>query len=129
MIKNLSTQAVKFIIIGIFATIINYLCFYVLYNFVHINYMLSSAIGFLSGVIAGFPFNKNWTFKSNKHSMKVIIPYITVYLISLILSLILLKIQVEILNINPKIANFICICFTTVTNFLGTKIFVFRNSK
>lgn len=129
MFNRLYTQALKFIIIGVYATIINYAVFYILYNYLEINYTLASAVGFTSGVIAGFPFNKNWTFKSNKKSIKVIIPYIAIYCISLALSLILLNIQVQLMLINPKIANFICICFTTVTNFLGTKIFVFKDIK
>lgn len=129
MVNTLYIQAIKFIVIGIYATIINYLVFYVLYNFFNINYTIASAVGFIIGIIAGFPFNKNWTFKSDKKSIKVIIPYITVYCISLVLSLILLNFQVKFMQINPKIANFICICFTTVTNFLGTKIFVFKNIK
>ena len=127
MINKLSSEFIKFLIVGIFATIINYASFSILYKFTPINYLLSSSIGFLAGVFAGFPFNKQWTFKSNKNSIKLIIPYLTVYTISLILSLILLEIQVKIAGINPYIANFICICFTTVTNFAGTKILIFKN--
>lgn len=129
MFNALSVQVLKFVIIGIYATVINYLIFYVLYNFLGVNYTISSAVGFIAGVVCGFPFNKNWTFESNKQSYKIILPYIAVYCISLILSLILLNIQVVYMHINPKLANFICICFTTVTNFVGTKIFVFKKTK
>ncbi len=126
--NKLSKEAVKFIIIGIFGTAVNYGVFYTIYKFIGVNYTISSAIGFIAGVFAGFPFNKNWTFQSDKNTRKVIIPYFTIYLMSLGISIALLNIQVKLLNINPLIANVVCICVTTVTNFIGTKLFVFKNT-
>lgn len=125
--NKLSKQFLKFCLVGVFATVINYGIFYLLINVFDFNYMLSSSVGFLSGVVAGFPFNKSWTFKSkNDDWSKQILLYGMVYTLSLILSLIFLKIQVEYLGLDPKIANIFCICLTTLTNFMGTKLFIFK---
>ena len=125
--NKISTQFYKFIIVGIWSTIINYGMFYILLEFLGVNYLISSAAGFISGVFAGYGFNRKWTFgvKSvKKHSE--ILKYYAVYITSLILSLLFLKVVVGIIGLDPKIANILAIGLTTCTNFIGIKIVVFK---
>jgi hypothetical protein len=64
---------------------------------------------------------------SMEHAGNSLLPkYCLVYLASLLLSIIFLKIAVGIVGIAPEIANIFAICLTTCTNFLGTKFFVFK---
>lgn len=120
-------QLTKFIIVGIVSSIINYSFFYLLLSHFLFNYLLSSSIGFLCGMVIGFILNKNWTYDSKStKSLKIIHKYIFVYLFSLLLSLIFLKITVEIIGINAEIANILAIFLTTCTNFVGTKFIVFK---
>ena len=88
---------------------------------------ISSGIGFVAGVFAGFFLNKNWTFDSRLvQTKRIIISYFLVYIFSLALSLVFLKIAVGIFHISPEIANLLAICLTTCTNFIGTKFYVFK---
>ncbi len=119
-------QFSKFILIGILSTTVNYVIFYVLFHFFNIHYILSSAIGFISGVFAGYGLNRSWTFKvRDKHKMHAV-KYCFVYAISLFLGLAFLKSLVSILHVSPKIANILMIGLTTITNFVGIKTWVFR---
>lgn len=118
-------QFSKFLLVGLGSTAVNYGVFLIFLNFSH--YLLASAIGFIAGVFFGFFLNKNWTFSSSDiEARSILIHYFAVYLFSLCLSLIFLRITVGALGIPPQIANFLAICLTTCTNFIGTKFFVFK---
>jgi len=124
MIKK---QFSKFILVGLLSTVVNYLIFFIALHYFFINYLISSGIGFVAGVFAGFFLNKNWTFDSRLvQTKRIIISYFLVYVFSLALSLVFLKIAVGILQITPEIANLLAICLTTCTNFIGTKFYVFK---
>jgi len=123
MIKQ---QFSKFVIIGVFSTIINYATFYIFYEFLKFHYILSSAIGFMLGVIVGYGFNKNWAFGVKGKNCRYIYKYYIVYTISLFLGLGFLKFLVSVLEIMPEISNFLTIGLTTCTNFIGIKFWVFK---
>ncbi len=127
MIRKTSLQFIKFCIVGIISTLLSYIAFYMALNFLQINYLISSALGFIFGFSLNYPANKYWTYAKKKDPQeKHIIPYISLYLFSLGLSLIMLRIMVETLAIIPEIANIVSIGFTTVVNFIGTRFFIFK---
>lgn len=119
-------QFFKFITVGVLSTIINYSLFYALYQLAGLHYLLASAIGFFSGVFAGYFLNKTWTFLVSETRKSTVAKYYSVYLLSLALSLILLEFGVTTLNIPPLIANIIVIGVTTCTNFIGIKYWAFK---
>ena len=119
-------QFSKFIVIGIISTIINYTVFYLLLSVFSFHYLLSASIGFLSGVLAGFRFNKTWTFEVTQKRKRYLMKYLTTYTISLGLGLCFLEFLVQGLDIIPEVANIITIALTTCTNFIGTKFWVFQ---
>ena len=123
----MKNQFLKFIIVGLFSTIINYCLFYLLLNFVNINYLVSSSCGFIAGVFGGFYLNKNWTYNDKNNKSKTLLwKYFSLYLTSLLISLIFLKITVDYIGLNPEIANLLAIGITTCINFIGTKFMVFK---
>lgn len=123
--KNVQ-HLIRFLFVGGVCTVFNYVIFYFLMKN-GIQYQIASSIGFLSGVAIGFPLNKKWTYQSESSITSFLLyKYALVYLISLVVNFFTLFILVGKLNIDPKIANFISIIITTITNFLGTKIWVFQ---
>lgn len=125
-IKNISRQFIIFCLIGLLCTAVNYGVFYILLDTIKMNYLLAASIGFLSGVGIGYPLNRRLTFSSTKNGRREKILYIVVYLASLFLSLAFLWLTVDIIGINPFIANILSIGLTTCTNFIGIKWIVFR---
>ena len=120
-------QFVRFIMVGLLSTALNYGVFFALYQQTSLPYLSASAAGYVAGVVLGFLFNKYWTFGStSKKHIRDIGSYLAVYTVSLILGLGLLEGQVSFLGFNPLLANLVTIGFTTITNFLGTKFFVFK---
>ncbi|MDG1436751.1 MAG: GtrA family protein [Rickettsiaceae bacterium] len=124
---GVSKQFYRFIVVGVWSTIINYGIFIALLELMDINYLLASAMGFISGVFAGYGFNRKWTFKVEaKKGNAEIIKYYIVYSASLVLSLAFLHGVVDVLGLDPKIANILAVGLTTCTNFIGIKIMVFK---
>lgn len=119
-------QFQKFVVIGVFCTIINYCLFYVLYKFLNINYIIASSIGFMAGVFAGYNLNRIWTFGVQEKSHTYVVKYCSVYTTSLLAGLGLLEVLVSVAGLMPELANVIVIAFTTCTNFCGTKFWVFK---
>jgi len=124
MIKK---QFLRFITVGLICTVISYISFFVALRFFSINYLISSCLSFMAGVFVGFFLNKNWTFTSGEvQTKKIIIHYFTVYIISLGINLLFLRITVGGFGMMPELAYFLAIGITTCTNFIGTKFFVFK---
>lgn len=127
--RTITKQALKFIIVGLISTAINYGVFFGLYATGTMGYIYASGVGYLSGMLFGFYYNRKYTFYSREGVRKSLPIYLGVYLTSLLLSLILLRLFVEGFNTNVLITNLCMIFLTTVTNFLGVKVFAFRNKE
>jgi len=128
-VKNkLSIQFVKFCLVGIIGATFNYSIFFILYHFFNIYYIISSATGFILAIFLAFFLNKEFTFKSkeNKKTKIMIIKYFLVNIFTILLSMAILRFFVEALNMNTYIANFFIIGIATISNFTGSKLFVFK---
>jgi len=119
-------QLAKFIVVGVFSTLVNYSFFYLLYEFLGIYYLISAASGFIAGVLAGYGFNKKWTFGIKEKAKHYVYKYYITYIVSLVLSLFVLEFLVSQIGLTPEIANLLTIGFTTITNFIGIKAWVFK---
>ncbi|MEK6800869.1 MAG: GtrA family protein, partial [Nanoarchaeota archaeon] len=60
--REITRQAMVFVLIGLTSTVLNYLIFLIFFAIFSINYLLSAGIGFMAGVVFGFGFNKTLTF-------------------------------------------------------------------
>jgi putative flippase GtrA len=122
-------QVYKFALVGGISTLINYGTFYFFFKILGWNYLLSSSLGYLLGVVLGFIFNKRWTFRSKSKLKREMVSYFILYTCTLFLSMLVLKLQVEILKVQPLLANLFTIILTTIINFIGTKFFVFKGKE
>lgn len=117
----------KFFLVAFIATVFNYTIFYVLLEAFEVNYLISSGIGFFSGVLLGYYLNSRWTFNIAEKSRRMVVKYYTVYSISLGVSLLFMKIAVDGYQLDARLANILAICITFCTNYTGTKFWVFKN--
>jgi uridine kinase/putative flippase GtrA len=123
---RLQSQVPRFALIGALSTLINYAVFFGLFGLLGIDYIASSGIGYIAGLVFGYIFNARLTFRSTPGLS--MIPYFIVYTASLVASLGVLSFQVGVLGIDPLLANVISICFSTATNFLGTRYIAFNRN-
>ena len=104
---------------------------YTLTKYLGIFYLTSEFFGFLISATSNFIFNKIWTFKE-KMTYRMREKYINFFLVSLItlsLNLLLLHIFTEFLGIYYIISEVMAIGISLIVNFIGNKIWTFRNLK
>jgi hypothetical protein len=62
-----------------------------------------------------------WTLGYRQYSGPHLLSYLAVYMISLGISLNLMHLLVQFIDVTPEIATAICILVTALTNFIGIK--------
>ena len=122
----ISSQLIRFLAVGFLCTALNYLSFFILLHFLQFNFLLSSGLGYVIGLLFGYFLNRVWTFRSNVNSLFQKAKYLFTYSVSLIVGLITLQFLVEKYGLEIEIANICVIFITTILNFLGTKFWVFH---
>src|SRR3989338_5175191 len=127
LMRIVQNRFLKFCFVGGISTILNY-GFFFLFFILGIYYLIAAAAGYIIGVFAGFLMNKHFTFQSSAKSYTIeITKYLMVYATSLLLALGLLRILVF-FGMHATLAYIATIVVTTITNFLGCKLFVFNHS-
>jgi|TARA_B100001093_G_scaffold456117_1_gene466812 putative flippase GtrA len=123
MIKK---QLPRFIIVGIFAVLIDYFFYTLLSNMVIVN--IAKAISFILGASFAFIFNKLWTFSKRAFLYKEIFKFTIVYSSSLIVNV--CTNQFILLQSGSIIFAFLIATLSSATiNFLCQKYFVFNERK
>lgn len=144
--KKSFIQLMKFVLVGASNTIIDFIVSAVL-NAVFHWYYFAKVIGYCCGILNSYLLNSGWTFREErKKNAKEIISFILVNLIVLLISLGLMNLFKDTWHIdewwlNLGLPEFIvkiidgeracmlistCICI--IINFVGNKLFVFKNS-
>ena len=121
------TQFTKFAIAGIIFAVVNVLILYILTDFLGIYYILSSIIAFAIGSTGNFLLNKKWTFKERmRHDLsKKYIKAMSVNISAVIITIALLFILTEFLNVYYLISQTIAMIVAFFANFIGNKKLVF----
>lgn len=117
----------RFLIVGLLASIINLLCFYILFYKLNVYETLSYSISYVLGVVIGFIFNKRWSFNYKKESNKALFSkYLIVYTFNLFVGMGIFELVLIMSNIEELLVQAIVIIITAVSNFIGLRKFVFR---
>lgn len=126
--KKISIELLRFSLVGLISTFVNYAIFFILLKYISVYYIYASSIGFLVGIYVSYSLNRRFTFISVMESkVKELFSYIAICFFSLILSLLVLRILVEVYSLNPLLGNLAAIAVSTISNFIGAKVFVFRS--
>jgi len=122
-------QFVRFNIVGILNTIIDWSFFAILNQLLFISYLPAKVISYSCGLINSYILNSIWTFHAKKWRLKQIIMFVLVNLIALGVSLFVLYACNAFFDVqNNLISNLIATPFSIVINFLGNKFLVFRKN-
>ena len=118
---------IKFCFVGVCNPVLTFLAFYVLSEVLGINYLLSSSLGYIIGVINSFILNKLWTFKNNDKAIGTqFTRFAIVNVISLGVNLFVMYLCVQRLQISKMPAQIIATGFSTIINYVGSRVLVFN---
>lgn len=119
-------QLRRFLVTGGISTLISYAVFLFSIHLLSLHYIFANIVAFVASIAFSYNFNKRWSFEASTQKTSHIKKYLGLYLVTLFVGSVILKISVDIVGIIPEIAFIIALCFTTVINFLGSKFFVFK---
>lgn len=125
-------EFLKFLLVGGINTLIGCGVMFLLYNFAHLSYWLSSATNYIAGGIVSFFLNKYFTFQNKEWSWKqvgrfvvtLVVCYLLAYGLAKPLALFFLAKQP--VFIQENVAMLGGMCLYTVLNYLGQRFFAFH---
>ena len=133
---ELHATKIKFIVVGIWNAIFGYMVYFGLYHFFkHIflhkyeAYLSALILSNLLAITNAYIFHKYITFRSPVRGLKMIPEYLrffSTYILSIIMSLVLLPFLIEVFNIDPSIAGAVIIVFCAFTSYIGHSRFSFK---
>jgi len=124
--NGVTGEIARFALVGALSSILNYAVFFSFLSFVKLDYIASSAIGYVAGVMLGFSLNRGFTFRAQGDKYGQLLKYAAVYIFSLLLGLSTLKWLVTFAGLSPMAANILTIGITAAVNFWGSKFIAFQ---
>lgn len=133
MKKLIDPTMFKFLLVGVFNTLVGCGTMFLLYNLAGCSYWLSSAANYIAGGIVSFFLNKYFTFQNHERSWRqvlrfavnVAVCYLLAYGIAKPLALRALAGQT--VNIQENVAMLLGMCLYTALNYFGQRFFAFRS--
>jgi putative flippase GtrA len=123
-------QQINYLIAGAWNTLFGYLIFAVLYTLFssRIHYMILLIISNIFSITNAYISYKFFVFRTKGNYLKEYMRFYVVYGTSIVLSLVLMPAFVELLHINPLIAQAVIIVVTVIFSYTGHKNYSFKGS-
>lgn len=122
-------RLLKFAVIGVSNTLVDYLVFFLLNNFSPTGYGVNQAISYTCGMLNSFILNRRWTFSDSRENRKIpgqFWRFIVINGISLAVTVETMTVLVYTLGLNAYLAKVLVILIAQAINFLGYRLWVFR---
>lgn len=116
-------QTVQFFGVGILNTIVGYGIFFLLAKYLY--YLLALLLAHITGVIHSFLWNKYWIFKLKKFQLFEFVKFNLIYAVIFIVNAVALFVSVEIIHVNPQLAQLVLLPVITLISFFGQKLWTF----
>ncbi len=129
-LKIWAIQKVRFVAVGGCNTVFGFGCFSLAYFFLHkqIHYMLIMALTNVVAVTFAFVLHKVVVFQAKGDVIKEYLRFWGVYGVGIGISFGVFGLCVEVLGLNPYLAQGATIVLTTVVSFIGHKMVSFREA-
>ncbi|WJH34895.1 GtrA family protein [Paenibacillus sp. CC-CFT747] len=119
-------QFIKFNLVGLLNTAIDFVVFSLLVG-LGVPYLASQCVSYGAGIVNSFLLNRSWTFRERQGARGAqAVRFLLLNAVTLGLSLLLLYAFKTGLGLHPMAAKVIVTIFTTLVNFAGSKLWVFR---
>ena len=124
---------IMYAIFGVLTTVINLICYEILYNHLGVSNIISNVIAWIAAVAFAYITNKIWVFESKSLELKVVLQeiwrFISCRLATGVLDLIIMYIGVDILNGPSTILKIISNIIVIILNYIASKLVIFKNKK
>ena len=128
----IDSTVLRFLLVGILNTLVGCGTMFLLYNFAHWSYWLSSAANYLAGGIVSFFLNKYFTFRKREWSWHQVVRFVVNVAVCWLLAyglakpLVLHLLEGRSVRLQENAAMAVGMCLYTALNYLGQRFFAFR---
>ena len=125
--KKNKIQILKFIVVGLGSTILNFLIYSIVYYYT-LGINLASFIGYICGLINSFYFSDNWIFTRSRNTKinYAIFLFFVIYFIGGLEMTLIINVVDKLIQ-NHKIAWICGAVVAAMNNYLGSKYLLFDN--
>ena len=128
MKKIFDNQIIKFGLIGILNTLVDFGIFTLLTEVAGLSSTNSHLISYTCGILNSYFFNRTWTFRQkNRIHLAEFLKFILVNLVSLAISTLVLNLIETRLGYSVYVAKLGAIFSSLAINFVGSKLIVFKS--
>ena len=118
----------KYLKVGVVNSLLGLFVILICLNFLKLNYNVSYLLGYVVGLINSFILNKSYTFNNTMKWNKVILPFFILFIVSYVISHIVLLLLIEVLYLEKNTAIVISMIIYTLIGFiLNKKLFQNKN--
>ena len=123
-------EIVNYLIFGALTTLVSILTYILFTKLFLINYLISNILSWIIAVLFAFITNKLFVFESKNKDKKIIFKEIINFfffrIVSLIIEMIIMYVFVDLLTIDDLITKVIAQIIVILSNYIFSKVFVFR---
>ena len=125
-------QIVLYLIFGVCTTVINTVCYWLLYDVLSWSNLLSTVIAWLAAVIFAFVTNKRYVFESKKsgihEQLTEFASFFSCRILTGILDVVIMAVAVDMLKWNGLVWKLISNIIVTVLNYIASKFLIFKGN-
>ena len=125
-------EIINYLIFGILTTLVSIGTYAILTKIFNINYLVSNVLSWITAVLFAFITNKLFVFesksKNKKQVSKEMINFFFFRIVSLGIEMIIMYIFVDLLSINDLITKVIAQIIVILSNYIFSKVFVFKKN-
>lgn len=135
MKKLVDSTIFKFLLVGIFNTLVGCGTMFLLYNLANCSYWFSSAANYVVGSIVSFFLNKYFTFKNYEQSWKQIVKFVINVAVCYLIAygaakpIVFNILRGQSIIMQENVAMFTGMCLYTGLNYFGQRFFAFREER
>lgn len=123
-------DVLAYLFFGVLTTAVNYIVYLPCYNLLHLSAAVSNAIAWVAAVAFAYVTNKPFVFKSHDWSARTVIPELTKFVGSRVVSGVLetgiIFVAVDLLQWNGNIMKLITSVLVVIFNYVASRLLVFK---
>ena len=127
----INKQLILYLFFGVCTTVINTICYGILYELLLVNNVLSTILAWLAAVIFAFVTNKVFVFESKRNNATEKLSEITSFfgcrILTGILDVVIMAVAVDYLRWNGLLWKLISNIIVTIINYIASKFFIFKD--
>ena len=123
--NKLKKELRRFLIAGLSAVGTDFITYYIMLNFLHLDIDIAKTLSFILGTVVAFVVNKYWTFERYEKSYKQIFQFTILYITTLFVNVMLNRLVLDFAELF-FLAFLIATGASTILNFAGQKWWVFK---